>query len=168
MSWRDRVSETGSFRGAVFYTRQAGTAGGRRNIVHEFPLQEMPYTEDLGRSARQYNLELYVIGPDYMDARDALINALEAVGAGTLVHPWLGSVSVVVVDYRLTESTAQGGMATFTVSFAESGEIPKPTVAVDTASVVSRQADMALEELPRNDANYPMRWNLIKRWFSRT
>ena len=146
MTWRDRITETGTFRGVTFYAEQSSTTGGRRNIVHEFPLHNKPYTEDLGRKSRHYNLTLYVIGDDYINARDRLTDALEAVGAGTLVHPWLGSLSVVVIDYTLTESTAKCGLATFSVTFAESGEIPKPQTATDTSAVTRTLSDAALKQ----------------------
>ncbi len=146
MSWQERYSETGKFRNAKFYAESSSVSGGRRNQVHEFPLQDKPFVEDLGRKAKTFNPTLYVIGPDYMDDRDALIEALDGFGPGTLIHPWYGSMRVSVLDYQVSESTARGGMATFNVTFSESGTEAKPSTSVDTVNAVSLTAEQAMAQ----------------------
>ena len=97
MSWRDRIDPelTGSFRGVAFHVERADTQGGRRWLVHEYPRRDRPYTEDMGRRAKEWRLTFFVAGDDYDRERDALIEALDAPGAATLVHPYLGSFSAV-------------------------------------------------------------------------
>lgn len=136
MAWRDSL-RTASFRGVSFQIEAAGHEGGRRIALHEFPQRDTPYAEDLGRKARLTNIEAFVIGPNYMVGRDALIGALDAAGAATLVHPYLGALSVVVDRYRLMETTDEGGLARFSISFLESGRQTFPTAILDTAYVVS-------------------------------
>jgi prophage DNA circulation protein len=76
-----------------------------------------------------------------MSDRDNLIKALEQPGAGTLVHPYRGSISVVVVDPgEVREDTREGGMARFRISFAESGEKLEPSTTSDTAAQAQAQA----------------------------
>lgn len=136
MSWRDRLQQA-SFRGARFHVMDHDTAGGRRVANHEYPQRDKPYTEDLGRKQRQYTLTALVIGEHYMAARDNLIRELEKPGAGTLVHPWLGRLSVVVNSYKVVESTREGGQARFTLNCVESGKKPAPSASRNTAREVS-------------------------------
>lgn len=140
MSWRDRL-QTGKFREAGFLIDTDDTALGRRTVLHEYPLRDVPYAEDLGRRAREYAIECYVIGADYMDARDALMRALDAEGPGTLVHPYLGILRVAVKDARKRESTAEGGMARFSITFVEAGENIQPLAAPATGDVVGREVE---------------------------
>lgn len=146
MSWRDQM-QAASFRGVPFHTEGSEGTFGRRTVTHEYPLRDLPYVEDLGRKAREVNVEAFIIGPDYMNGRDALIRALEQPGPGTLVHPYRGALRVVLTDARLRESSDAGGMARFTLSFVEAGDNQFPRAVVDTPAVVSSRADAALAAL---------------------
>lgn len=145
MSWRDRLDPElrGSFRGVDFHVASADTQGGRRWLVHEYPRRDRPYSEDMGRRAKEWRLELFVAGDDYDQQRDALIEALDAPGAATLVHPYLGTFSAVATDVRWRESTRDGGVCTFQVTFAESGEEAYPVTTLDTRRELSLAADAA-------------------------
>jgi len=145
MSWRDRIDPelTGSFRGVAFHVERADTQGGRRWLVHEYPRRDRPYTEDMGRRAKEWRLSFFVAGDDYDRERDALIEALDAPGAATLVHPYLGSFSAVATDVRWSETTRDGGVCSFQVTFVESGEEAYPATTVDTRREVQRAAEAA-------------------------
>ncbi|MEJ1378178.1 MAG: DNA circularization N-terminal domain-containing protein [Candidatus Sedimenticola sp. (ex Thyasira tokunagai)] len=143
MAWRDNLRQ-GKFRDAEFVIESDGMSFGRRNELHEFPGRDTPYVEDLGRKARVHNVECYVIGPNYMSARDKLIEALEAPGPGTLVHPYLGTMRVSARKPRMRESTRDGGMAKFTITFVESGENTRPDAVIDTRQVIDTKADEAI------------------------
>jgi prophage DNA circulation protein len=147
MSWRDDL-RPGSFRGVAFRVREHEAEGGRRGELHEFPDRDDPWFEDLGRSARRWSVEAIVIGADYMPARDALAAACEARGPGTLVHPFLGTLTVVCVTFSYKESTAEGGMATFSMEFAEAGTILPAQVQPDTAAAATASADEVIEAAP--------------------
>ena len=136
MAWRDEL-RSASFRGVPFQVEGGTLTFGRRLAVHEYPQREKPYVEDLGKKAREYRLDAFVIGPDYMDKRDALIAALETPGAGQLVHPYFGSVVVTVTgDITVTEMTDRGGMAQISTTFIEAGELNAPDVLTDTVAAV--------------------------------
>ncbi|MHA6161612.1 DNA circularization protein [Pseudomonas sichuanensis] len=143
MSWRDRIDPElrGSYRGVEFHVEQSGTNGGRRWLVHEYPRRDIPYAEDMGRRKREWRLSFFVAGDDYDLQRDRLIEALDAPGAATLVHPYVGSVSAVAVDPTWTESSREGGTCTFEVTFVESGQQLLPSVKVDTQREVGQAAD---------------------------
>ena len=142
MSWRAKY-QPGRYRGALFYTERSERQGGRRLALHEYPAKDTPFAEDLGRRARRFELALFVLGDDYMARRDKLLAALEAKGPATLQHPYYGACRASVEQYRVTESTANGGLATFSVTFIESGEITYPTARANTSALVKARAGEA-------------------------
>lgn len=155
MTWREdlrRVNVGGrrligaSFRGASFLVEDSERAGGRRAVTHEFPLRDDPFVEDLGRKARTFRVEGYVIGDDYLVDRDALASALEDVaGPGELVHPYHGIRRAICVAMSIRESRAGGGMATFSLEFAEApSQAPAPIEEVDSVGEVATSADAAI------------------------
>lgn len=143
--WAEGLREA-SFREVPFLVDSSESGHGRRGVKYEYPGRDTPYTEDLGRRAREYTIEAFVLGDGYMAARDALLAAIEKPGPGTLVHPTLGSLQVVVLDpARLRETTAEGGMARFSITFTEAGENEQPASAADSAQAVETAADAALD-----------------------
>lgn len=145
-TWRDKLLPA-SFRGVPFRVESTDGQVGRRNVVHEFPQCDLPLAEDLGRKAREFTLEGFVIGDEYMTDRDELIWAVEEYGSGELVHPYRGRMQVAVTSCRVSESTAEGGMARFSMSFTESGEPLNPAPRADTAAAVETAADEAQVEV---------------------
>lgn len=149
MSWRDELRRVtmpdgrrmigASFRGVPFFVESADRAGGRRTIVHEFPLRDDPTVEDLGRRARVFSVEGYVIGDDYLRQRDALLAALEDVaGPGELVHPYYGTLRAVCSSLSVRETITDGGMARFLIEFSEA-----PAQVVAPAEAPDLDADVA-------------------------
>lgn len=155
MTWREdlrRVNVGGrqlvgaSFRGVAFLVDSADRGGGRRAVVHEFPLRDDPFVEDLGRKARTFRVDGYVIGDDYLAQRDALLAALEDVaGPGELVHPYHGARRAICVTLSVRETKTDGGMAMFAIEFVEApAQAPVPVEVVDAAEQVSDGADAAI------------------------
>ena len=165
MGWRDRLRPA-AYRGAPFFIEDSQASGGRRLGVHVYPLRETPYVEDLGRKPRRFKVTGFVIeghtpGSTYMEGRDLLQDRLETRGprfpffaGGTLIHPYLGSLEVVCESYTITETKRRGRMATFNMTFMESGfvarqpaPVPDGGSAADTTSVaVTDAAGEDLEE----------------------
>jgi len=143
MAWLDNLLP-GSFRGVPFVVESSDGDIGRRVALHEYPLRDKPYAEDLGRKARKFSLDLFVHGADYMAGRDRLIAAFEQSGSGKLVHPYLGELTVTVLEARgPRESTREGGMARFSLTFIESGEAVFPSAARDSGEKVESGATTA-------------------------
>lgn len=153
--WRQSLLQ-GTFRGVPFYTKSTSSEQGRRTAVHEYPLRDLPYVEDLGLKGRAFTLDAYVltpsaefakkysIGPTYMAWRDQLIAALEQPGPGELVHPYRGTLIVsLTASARIAESADEGGMARFSLTFTESGVNATPVVRPDTPAQVGKAADAA-------------------------
>ncbi len=138
MAWRDDLRKA-SFRGIDFEIDTAGVTIGRRLARHEYPQRDLPYMEDMGRKAREYKIDAFIVGADYMPRRDVFIAAIEASGPGQLVHPWHGTLLVTVADCSLTESTQHGGLAKFSISFVEAGKAVEPNESADTQGLLNAQ-----------------------------
>ncbi len=152
-AWRSQLRQA-TFRGVPFYTWRTESQQGRRSVLHEYPQRDVPYVEDLGRKARGFVLEAYVIGQHYMTARDNLINALEQPGPGTLVHPYRGTLNVALLTpATIIESANEGGMARFMMNFIEAGNNAQPSAKPDTASLVGNAADAANAAAQNSFAN---------------
>lgn len=144
--WRAKLRPA-SYRGVSFFVDGATLTAGRRIARHEYPQRDLPYMEDMGRKAREYKVEAFVLGQNYMAARDALLAAIEKPGAGQLVHPWHGTMVVSLQDCQLSESTAQGGYAKFSLTFIEAGKRNAPGVTADTRGLFDRAKARVLATL---------------------
>ncbi len=151
--WAQGLREA-SFRGVPFIVDTSEETLGRRGVKHEYPGRDTPYVEDLGRRGGEHTIEAFVLGDNYMAARDALRAALTKEGPGTLVHPTLGTLWVSVIESaRMRETTAEGGMARFTITFTEAGENAQPAAATDSARAVETAADDAMFSAQENFSN---------------
>lgn len=154
MTWKDQLGRVrvdgrdligASYRGVPFFVASSERAGGRRTVTKEFPFRDQPFVEDLGRGAAGFPIEGYVLGDDYLAARDALISALQdTAGPGQLLHPYYGSLQVICTSFRVRETPAEGGKATFAIDFAETEAQPRnPTAVPDTQALLTASADAA-------------------------
>lgn len=127
-TWKDRLQRA-SIAGMEFLTDGHEARAGRRLVVHEFPGADDPVVEDLGAQARQWKVNAYFVGPDYDLARNRFLSLLATVGAGWLIHPWLGRVWVRPREWSVSESNDRGGYAQVSVDFVPGGRTPEtPTV----------------------------------------
>jgi prophage DNA circulation protein len=153
MSWTERL-RPGRFRNAVFHVEVAEEAGGRRDALHEFPQRDESLVEDLGLGPQDFTLDVFVLGEDYMTARDALIAACSVGGPGELVHPYRGALTVWCRGYRVRESSDDGGLATFSIGFTRAPQATpadgsaSPGAEAEAAAVAAQQA--ALDGLTRD------------------
>lgn len=140
MGWRDNY-RAASFRGVPFFVESADSTHGRRQAVHEHAQRDVPYTEDLGRKAREFSVSGYLIGLEYQTQRDELIKACETAGPGVLVHPYRGEMTVTCRGLGLSESTNDGGMCIVKLTFLEAGEASYPSAKVDTVNAISAKGN---------------------------
>lgn len=146
MAWLDNFRQA-KFRNAEFFVPSAENSGGRRGAVHEFPKRDEPYVEDMGKKAKSFEIDAYVLGEDYFTARDALVEALDAPGAGKLVHPYLGTLDVFCTNYSFRETVTETRMARFTLSFVQSGSLKFPSTIIDTKADVALKKVTALDKI---------------------
>ena len=97
----------GSFRRVPFFVASHQLGTGRRIAVHEYPGLGDPFNEDLGRASRSISLEGYLLGDDVQDQKHKLISACETAGAGVLIHPYMGSLTVKCSDLKISENAKE-------------------------------------------------------------
>ena len=116
-AWKLRI-QSASFRGVPFQVSAASGELGRSTALHVFPNGSAPYPEDLGKAPQFYDVQGFVSGSSYMTQRDALEEAFQQPGPGTLVHPWYGSLYVALAGpVRTQHSAADGGLWQFQARF---------------------------------------------------
>jgi prophage DNA circulation protein len=133
-----------SFRGVPFIVEDNSGEFGRRGSLHEYPFRDIPYAEDLGRRARRFSLQVFVLGDDCAAQRDALLNAMEQFGPGLLVHPSMGSVMVQPDPQRPSryrQSWDAGRRIDLELSFVEPGQVLYPGNNVDTQAASQTSGD---------------------------
>lgn len=130
MSWKDKL-QPASFRNVPFKVAGHELSGGRRIAKHEFAMRDTPYAEDMGRKSKDFSVDAYIVGDDYMTGRDALMRACDAFGPGELIHPYYGTISVNCDGFTLRETSSEGRICRFTLKFVESGQSETPASEVD-------------------------------------
>jgi prophage DNA circulation protein len=136
MVWQRRL-RTASFRNVRFEIQSSEDARGRRVVTHEFVNRDLPYSEDMGRKARQFTIEGFIVGFDYLRQRDRLIEALEDERKpGELVHPYYGNIQVNCTGFTVRQSGRDGGSASFSMTFVEAGSLSYPNVTKDQRTLL--------------------------------
>lgn len=125
-----------SFRGVSFWVESSDLSVGRRTVTHQYPQRDEPFTEDLGRAAREYRFSAFVLGEDYIEQAKKLREALEKPGAATLVHPEFGEIQVVAQPGASMSFSQSMRRANFSLAFVEAGlnAFPTPEGASQQAS----------------------------------
>ena len=133
-----------SFRGVEFRVRSENqSTGGRRLIIHEYINANTIYAEDIGEIPPRFSVDAFVHGSDWLEKRDALIQALNVSGPGRLVLPSFGALEVYALKYSINQSQTSLGEVRFSLSFATSRRLPGPTTAPKTAEDVFQSGDNA-------------------------
>lgn len=164
-AWRDELMPA-HFDGCRFHVESGSRESGRRIVVHEFPKRDLPYSEDMGRSAIQFAVRGYCIvyprdaeanpGPDrplylrdYRIPRNILQDRLDAGGAGTLQLPTYRPVRVVCQHYRMSEEEKFGGYCVFDMQFVEVGAPPFRPIEDTEENMIARSKDLQKRVLER-------------------
>lgn len=150
--WRDKYKQA-RFRDALFFVETGGRGGGRRVALHQYPKRNTPYAEDMGRTANRFLVQGYLIGPNYLDLKDALIDALEADGPGMLRLPLpykMSDVQVMVQSYSVTEAREKGGFCTIDMDFVEYGD-PVWRDTVSTTGEIQKSANAVEDSVIGNE-----------------
>jgi prophage DNA circulation protein len=139
MTWRDRVRQA-SWRGVHFDVVSATFTLGRHVVVHEFPLRDEPFAEDLARKARQISVEGRITDPDFDLEIDNFREAIEWEGEGTLVLPTFGRVVMQLTEGTINLPFEQGSFS-FTLQLTEAGSRSFPEVEAQPATSIENSAD---------------------------
>lgn len=123
-----------SFRGVSFDVLKTVLSVGRRVQVFEYPQRDVPFVEDLGKSARTITVTVITTGDDYISRMKKVIAALEKEGSGRYVDPWLGTMTVTPKSTS-SPTFSSTHVASITITFVESGEYRFPNALIDTGSL---------------------------------
>lgn len=133
-----------SFRGAPFAVNDDDLGGGRRIIVHQYFGRDEPNPEDIGRAPRRYRFRGFIVDDDVVFAggpiqlqRAQLIAAFEKSGAGVLVHPTLGILSVKVMNFSIGQDLGAGTTSSVSVEFIEAGSQSLPSLLSTSSGLLS-------------------------------
>ncbi|WP_122437109.1 DNA circularization protein [Pseudomonas viridiflava] len=139
-TWRDSLLPA-SFRGVGFFISSTAVPIGRKGQLHEFPQRDEPYFESLGKQSQVHTVTAFIVGPDCFEQRDKLLQALEASGAGELVHPWLGRMQVQVGECDMTHSLGEGGIVRLNLKFYPDQPLKFPTSTLNTGRQLMQASD---------------------------
>lgn len=140
MTWLDTL-RTASFKGIEFKVEGHDAEVGRRLKVNEYVFRDEPFTEDLGRKARRWDVQAYLVSQFYTSERDAIMAAVEAGGVGTFVHPYLGEHRVICESLRVRETKEEGGYCALSFTFVEAGSRTYPNAEPIPVDQVTLGAD---------------------------
>jgi len=134
------LSETfkASFKGAPFLVSKGSTAGGRKDVLHQYPNSNRQNVEDLGLRPRTLTVEGIINSPNYVRKRDQLLEALESGGVGLLVHPFFGNLeNMVCRSFSLSEDFTELGEGKISMNFTVSDGVAIPVGTKNNASYLN-------------------------------
>ncbi|WP_424139903.1 DNA circularization N-terminal domain-containing protein [Roseomonas chloroacetimidivorans] len=134
-----------SWRGIEFGVRASEYARGRRVAVHQYPYRDDIWAEDLGRAGRIIGFSGFLVGDDVGFRAQQMLDAAELKGAGTLVHPLLGAMEVVLVaPLRASDRMELGRVVEIQFQFVEARDPEYPSAATSTQALVQGAADACM------------------------
>lgn len=86
----------GAYRGIGFDVPDTRTEMGRRIAEHLFPGMDRAAYDDMGLLPEVVSVDGVIVGDDYVARAKRLSAAFQSPGPGTLLHPWLGPMTVIV------------------------------------------------------------------------
>jgi prophage DNA circulation protein len=134
-TWAQQL-QPGSWRGVGFVLDAGETAAGRRVAIHEYPYRDDAWAEDLGKLPRRFTVQAFIVGDDVYQQRDAMLRACEQAGAGTLVHPTMGSIQCVLLEFQCADRRERGRVVELQFSFIIAGDVLYPSTATATGQNV--------------------------------
>lgn len=112
-----------SFRGVEFAMADTDSEVGRRVVQFLFPGRDEKVFEDLGALDGEISVVGIIVGDDYIRRAKALHRACREPGPGTLSHPWLGEIEVVLLrPARISWSDRELRVARFDAVFVRASE----------------------------------------------
>ncbi|MFB9968960.1 DNA circularization N-terminal domain-containing protein [Pseudoroseomonas cervicalis] len=133
------------WRGVEFHMLDSRSEVGRRIQSFVFPGRDDLVHQDLGAVTGPIQVNALLVGDDYLRQARRMANACRQPGPGTLVHPWLGELAVVLSEpASITLEDRRRRVAALEMTFEVYGSPPVP--AVDTLGQVLDAIDEARAE----------------------
>lgn len=119
----DQVYLAASYKGVPFYAIEASSEHGRRDATAEFPWGESTAYADMGIKLRMYSIRAEFRENTHVEDAQALIDACESQGPGTLVHPTRGPITVGCRSCKVSDEIQDGaGVTRVDLEFVEANE----------------------------------------------
>jgi|GEM_PF-3190252 len=126
-----------SWKGMPFFVDSSSDTFGRRGQSYEYPLGERVSFKDLGRKARKFSVEGYLIGTDQVGQSNAMAALAESPEPGMLVHPMYGPQMVSCISLETkAEYKKEIRVTRLTFEFVEAALSMAPYSAGVAVSVV--------------------------------
>lgn len=130
-----------SFKGVPFQTERDDEEGGRRIVSHEFPMRDDPFNEDLGEAKREFEVNAY-LASDTVDSEAAALKAVCVQrGAGILVLPLEGPITVRLLNFKRSREKDRAGKVVFTLKFVREGAATSLASISSLANLIFARAD---------------------------
>ncbi len=174
MAWQDTLLNA-KFRDVPFQVQSVGRSGQRAIAAHEYPYQAGADLEDLNLRARRVKVKAIFFGNDYEQDLFRLITALELPGAGELIHPIHGSMTVLAESWDDEHEAELVDGAVLNMQFVETSirelafTIPSASTKTDAIAVqatAARSAANAATERHLATVSGPARITAIKNAFN--
>lgn len=149
MAFADELRRA-SWRGVPFGMEQGSARYGRRKVRHDYPYRDTIWLEDQGKLPREFRVMGFLIGDSAIYGGGSAIDqvarmerAAEQKGAGILVHPTRGALSVELLDLVINERWDEGNYFELQFSFVQAGQQLFPTILGNLSDLVGSAADLA-------------------------
>lgn len=120
MAWQDTLYDA-SFRGVVFVDYFGVDDSSDKSLAtHQAPYANDATIHDMGNNPKNISITAIVDGADYEQALESLLVALDAQGAGELVHPVFGAQEAVCASYRVKHDSEMVDGCTVEMQFVVS------------------------------------------------
>lgn len=110
-----------SFGGFPFKVEKEKDPFGKKLVIHEFPLRDDPFIEDLGNASRHFDLTAYLASDTCDVEATALQATLLAFGPAILVLPDQGPVICFFKNGTRDRERDREGYVAFSLSFVSQG-----------------------------------------------
>lgn len=142
-----------SFRGFDFDVSTDGVIQPRRIFTHKYPGKDEPYHEDMGLDVRSFSVDAEIYGDDFVERAKEFEEVLIKGGQGTLVHPYYGSLDVVLMSYSRRHNIERVGSITFSITFEKYGAPLYPRAAQNTSQGLLDGSGSMLDALKADFTN---------------
>lgn len=122
MAWVDTFLDA-SFRGVPFELLSTTDINKQTVVPHTLPYTNGGNLESMGFDPETFSIPAIFYGEDYERRLSNFIVALRASGFGELVHPIRGTLTVMVLDYRVSHKEDEVETAHVDIAFMEQGII---------------------------------------------
>jgi len=105
--WRDALLPA-MFDGCPFFVEAGSQSGGRRIVTHQFPKRDLPYSEDMGRRATEFQVRGYcVMFGSNVSQQDYYSDSLIESGIALPTDSYLQMYPLFLRDYRIARDKLQ-------------------------------------------------------------